>query len=147
VKKTAIPIVMAVLTMAAACTPADPTATPTPKPTATPVEVRATKVEHLVGIWSDGDSYGRHEADGTITWAESIENLDIPHLCAGGRFWFVDGIHYEESFYCEGVFGCEAYLRIQDGRAVRLRLHAVEVPDQPCDVLSLTRDRILVRVD
>jgi hypothetical protein len=145
--KVAAVVVMLVLSLVTACAPAAPAPTATPQPTATPVEVRATKVEHLVGIWFDGDAYGRYEADGTSTWAESIENLDIPHLCAGGTFWFEDGIYYEEGWYCEGIWGCEAYLRIEEGRAVRLRLKVVEAPEQPCDVFGLSWDRTLVRAD
>ena len=146
-RKATVVVAMAMLSLALACAPAAPAPTPTPEPTPTPVEVMATKPEHLVGIWSDGASYGRYEADGTVTWAESIANLDIPQFRAVGRFWFEDGLFYEDSFYCEDVFGCEAYLRIEEGRAVRLRLKVIEAPDPPCDAFSLSWDRVLVRVD
>jgi hypothetical protein len=140
--------VMAVLLiLTTACAGAAPTPTRTPESAATPVEVLATKGEHLVGIWFDGASYGRYEADGSITWAESMANLGIPQYCQGGRFWFEDGTYYEESFYYEGAFGCEAYLRIEEGRAVRLRLHVVEAAEQSSDALGLGRDRILWRAD
>jgi hypothetical protein len=147
VKKAVAVVVMAVLGLATACAPAAPTPTRAPEPTPMPVEVLATKGEHLVGIWFDGASYGRYEADGTITWAESLANLDTGQFCQGGRFWFEDGIYYEESFYWKGAFGCEPYLRIEEGRAVRLRLHVVEVPEQRTDALGLSKDRVLWRVD
>jgi hypothetical protein len=146
-KAAAVVVVLVILSLAVGCGTPAPTRTPTPQPTGTPVEVLATKGEHLVGIWFDGDSYGRYEADGTITWAESMANLNTGQYCQAGRFWFEDGIYYEESFYYEGAFGCEPYLRIEEGRAVRLRLHVVEVPEQPSDALGMGRDRILVRVD
>ena len=44
-------LVMAVLSLVAACAPAAPTPTRTPEPTPTPVWVLATKVDHMVGTW------------------------------------------------------------------------------------------------
>jgi hypothetical protein len=146
VKKAVAITVIVVLQLVAACAPAAPTPTRTPEPTATPVEVRATKPEHLAGIWFDGASYQRYEADGSLTIAESIENLDSDYIMTG-RFWFEDGKYYEEPPICLGVFAYEAYLRIEEGRAVRIRMTVIDVPDPPCPDLTLGTQRKLVRVD
>lgn len=145
-KNTAPTLLMLVLSLVAACAPAAPTPTPTPVARPAPVEVRATKPEHLAGIWFDGASYQRYEADGSLTIAESIENLDSDYIMTG-RFWFEDGKYYEEPPICLGVFAYEAYLRIEEGRAVRIRMTVIDVPDPPCPDLTLGTQRKLVRVD
>ena len=139
--------VIVVLGLATACTGAAPTPTRAPEPTATPAEVRATKLEHMVGIWRDIDTYYRFQADGTITWAESMENLDIAEHSLSGRCWFENGILYEELPVCEAILVQEAYLRIEEGRAVRLRQVTIEKPDPPCPGHGLGMDRLAVRVD
>jgi hypothetical protein len=139
---------MAVLSLVASCAPAAPTPTRTPQPTATLVEVRATEPQHLAGIWFDGAAYLRFEADGTAKVAETIENLDkCPDFCMHGRYWFEDGIYYEEPPICVGIFAYEAYLRIEGGRAVRAHKTVIEVPDEPCPDLKLGTQRVLTRVD
>jgi hypothetical protein len=145
-KNTAPTLLMLVLSLVAACAPAAPTPTPTPVARPTPVEVRATKPEHLAGIWFDGASYGRYDADGTITIAESIENLDSDYVMTG-RFWFEDGIYYEEPPVCLSLLVYEVYLQIEEGRAVRARLTIIEEPDPPCPGYGRGTQRRLERVD
>ena len=145
-KNSAATLLMLVLSIVTACAPAAPTPTRTPEPTATPVEVRATKPEHLAGIWYDGASYQRWEADGSITIAESVENLDSDYVMTG-RFWFEDGIYYEEPPVCLSILVYEAYLQIEQGRAVRARLTIIEEPDPPCEGYRPGTQRRLMRVD
>jgi hypothetical protein len=148
IKNKAAALLMLVLTLAAACAPAAPTPTAAPEPQPTPVEVRATKPEHLAGIWFDGASYIRFEEDGTALAAETVENLGkCPDLCMHGRYWFEDGVYYEEPPICEGIFAYDAYLRIEDGRAVRARKTVIEVPEEPCPDLKIGTQRVLTRVD
>jgi hypothetical protein len=131
VKKATVILLMLVLSLVAACASAATTPTRTPEPTATPLEVRATKPEHLAGLWCDGASYLRYEADGTWKAAQSIKGLDNPDWIMEGRCWFEDGVCYEENPMCMGIFGYEAFLRIEEARAVRIRMTVIEVPDQP----------------
>ena len=138
-KNAAATLLMMVFSLVAACAPA--------APTPTPVEVIATKPEDLAGIWFDGASYHRFEVDGTIKMVESIEDLDDPNYRLLGKFWFEDGIYHEQNAFCLGVYVYEIYLRIEEGRAVRIRMTVIEVPERPCSVLSLGTQRTLVRVD
>jgi hypothetical protein len=140
-------VAMALLCLVAACAPAAPAPTRVPEPTATLAEVRAAKVEHLAGLWFDGDSYIRAGEDGTWKAAQSIEGLDNPDWLMEGTWWFEDGVCYEENPMCQGVFVYDAYLRIEEGRAVRIAMTVIEVPDQPCSELTLGTQRVLVRVD
>jgi hypothetical protein len=127
VKKAVAVFVMVVLSFAAACAPSAPTPTRTPEPTPTPVEVLATKPEHLEGIWFNTyygsitrGVYYRIEADGTIYWAYTLEDLqENPDVQA--RFWFEDGVYYEEGYICAPIGCYRAYLEIEEGRAVGLR--------------------------
>jgi hypothetical protein len=145
VKKATVVFVMLVLSLVTACAPAAPTPTLGPaRPT--PVEVLATKPEHLASLWFDGASYQRYEPDGTITVAESIENLDSDYVMTG-RFWFKDGIYYEEPPVCMSLLVYEAYLQIEEGRAVRARLTIIEEPDPPCSGYGRGTQRRLERVD
>jgi hypothetical protein len=146
-KKTTAVVVMAVLCLLAACAPAAPTPTRTPEPTATPVDVRATEPEHLVGTWFDGASWFRFEADGTVYGGESLEQLDNPEFRFEGRFWFEDGLYHEENPICAGIYVYEAWLLIQEGRAVRARMTEIDVPDQTCPDRRLRRLWNLMRVD
>ncbi len=145
-KNTPTTLLALVLGLAAACAPAAPTPTPTPRPTATPVEVRATQPEHLAGIWFDGASYQRWGADGTVTIAETIENLDSDYVMTG-RSWFEDGVYHEEPPVCQSVFVCEIMLQIEGGRAVRARYTVIEEPEPACPGYRRGSQRNLVRVD
>jgi hypothetical protein len=84
-KTLSVLVVFVLLCLVAACAPAAPTPTRPPEPTATLAEVRATKVEHLAGLWHDGDSHVRAEVDGTWKAAQSIEGLDSPEWIMEGR--------------------------------------------------------------
>jgi hypothetical protein len=145
VKKATAIAVMIVVGLATACTGAAPT--PTPEPTAMPVEVRASRPEHLAGTWFDGASYFRFGADGTVHAAESMESLDNPDYRMEGRFWFEDGMYHEENRLCVGIYVYEAFLRIQEGRAVRARMTEIDVPDHTCPDRRLRRLWSLARVD
>jgi len=150
-KNTAATLLMLVLGLVTACTPAAPTPTPTPVPTATPVEVTATKPEHLAGIWLSGlgdvTSYFRFQADGTLHVAQSLEGLDDADTRLEGRFWFEDGLYHEENRLCAGTYVYEAFLGIQEGQAVRARMREVDVPGMECIDRRLRRLWSLVRVD
>jgi hypothetical protein len=134
VKKIAAILVMAVLHLVVACAPAAPTPTRTPKPTPTPAEVRATKAEHLAGIWrlgggegnftpTYGGRYYRWDADGTVWWAHDAE---MTTTVFSASYWFEDGLYHEgESAVCLSAGCYEAYLVIEEGRGVRLRLQVI----------------------
>jgi hypothetical protein len=146
-RAAAVIAVVVVLTAAVACTPSAPTTTPTPEPTATPVEVLATKPEHVAGTWFDGASWFRFGADGTVHGGESLEQLDNPDFRFEGRFWFEDGLYHEENSICAGIYIYEASLLIQEGQAVRIRMKEVDVPDHTCPDRRLRRLWRLERVD
>jgi hypothetical protein len=146
VKNTATTLLMLLLTLVAACAPAAPTPTRIPEPTPTAVWILATEPEHLAGIWDDGAAYVRYAADGTETIAASIELLDSDYVMTG-KFWFEDGLFYEEPPVCISLFVCEFYLRIEEGRAVRARYTIIEEPDPPCPGYRKGTQRHLVRVD
>jgi hypothetical protein len=48
---------------------------------------------------------------------------------------------------CPGVWVYEAYLRIEEGRAVRITMTVIEEPDVRCGDLTLGTQRKLDRVD
>jgi hypothetical protein len=146
VKGSTAVFVIAVLSLVTACAPAAPTPTRTPQPTGTPVEVLATKAEHLEGIWLDAEAqqYQQWDLDGTISGARSVEDLDKESSFVG-RFWFEEGIYHEDSpVWCVGIGAYKVYLRIEAGRAVGLRTELVE---DPCRDRSVSYRRPLVRVD
>jgi hypothetical protein len=127
VNKAIAVIALLVLILVIACAPAAPPPTRTPEPTPTPVEVLATKPEHFEGIWFGTTSYQRWDADGTIRVADSPQGLDN-ELSIIGTWWFEDGMLYEDSLGCEEIGVYRVYLRIREGRAVRLRQEVVEDP-------------------
>ena len=133
-KKAVAITVIILLHLVAACTPAAPAPTRTPEPTPTPVEVRATQPEHMAGIWrlggevgfgpTYGGRYYRWDPEGTVWWAEDAE---MTANLFSARYWFEDGVYYEEaSQVCIRTGSYEAYLQIQEGRAVRLRLQLID---------------------
>jgi hypothetical protein len=137
VKSAAAVVMMVIVCLAASCTTAAPTPTRAPEPTATPAEVRATKPEHLEGIWrlggevAFGPTYGgryyRWDSDGTVWWADDPE---MTTNLLSAIYWFEDGVYYEgESQVCVRTGSYEAYLAIEEGRAVRLRLQLVDDAD------------------
>jgi hypothetical protein len=154
VKKAIAVVVMVVLSFATACAAAAPTPSQTPEPTATPAEVRATEAEHLAGIWfipagRPGDSalYFRWEADGTARRASTLKGLE-QNPTIDGRFWFEDGAFYvADDPNCEGVGVYEVYLRIQEGRAVGLRMKVIEASDPSCPERRLGAEVKFVRAD
>jgi hypothetical protein len=145
VKKATAVYVMLVLSLVTACGLAAPTATP--EPAATPVEVLATKPEDLAGIWFDGAWYHRFDADGTIKTVESIDHFDDPNYRLLGVFWFEDGMYYERHAFCVGNYAYDIYLRMEEGRPVRLRMTLIEEGDPPCVNGRLDSQLQLVRVD
>lgn len=133
-KKAAAALAVFALSLVTACTAAPATPTQSPEPTATLVEVKATKPEHLVGIWRLGGNVGigptyggryyRWGPDGTVWWAEDPE---MTTNLRSANYWFEEGVYYEgESPACLSTGSYEVYLQIEAGRAVRLRLHVVE---------------------
>ena len=147
-------VVLLLVSIVTACSPAAPTPTPTFEPTDALVEVRATKPEHLAGIWfipagrpGETAMYFRWEADGTATRAPSLEQLEEnPDI--DGRFWFEDGVYYvADDPNCEGVGAYEVYLRIQGGRAVALRTKVIEESDPSCPERRLGTQLRFVWVD
>ena len=152
-KKAIAVLLMVVLHLVTACAPAAPTPTRTPEPTATPIEVLATKPEHLEGIWLNRTSpyagpprYYRFEADGTVKSGESLEELqENPFI--DGRFWFEGGVYYEEGQYCVPIGSYRAYLNIEEGRAVALRFEEIDDSDPSCFERSWPRQGEFVRVD
>jgi hypothetical protein len=144
---------IAVLSLAAACTGAAPTPTRTPEPTPTPAVVLATKPEHLAGIWlnratpyGNPPRYYRFEADGTVKSGESLEELqENPFI--DGRFWFEGGVYYEEGQYCVPIGSYQAFLDIEEGRAVALRFEEIDDSDPSCFERSWPRQAEFARVD
>jgi hypothetical protein len=128
-------IVIMVLSLLVACAPPAPTPTLAAQPTATLAEVRVTKAEHLAGIWrlgggedlfspTYGGRYYRWDPDGTVWWAE---NSDMTGTLFSTRYWFEDGVYYEEeSSVCLGNGSYGAYVVIEGGTAARLRLEVIE---------------------
>jgi hypothetical protein len=153
VKKAIAVIVMVVLSVVAACAPAAPAPTPTAEPTPTPVEVLATKPEHLAGIWLNPHArpvepreyYFRWETDGTFKYAHTLERLEsrTPHE----RFWFEEGVYYEESSYCDPIGSYRVWLEIEEGRAVGLRFEEIDDSDPSCSDRRRERSIRVVRVD
>ncbi len=126
-KKATAVVVMAVLSLVAACAPAAPTPTPTPEPAPTPVWILASEPEHLEGIWilyfGGVDLYHSWDAEGTV-WQSRDPKHDTPNMWR--RFWFEEGVYYEESPGCPGIGVYEAHLEIRGGRAVRLRMKVIK---------------------
>jgi len=147
--------VVAVLGLVAACAHTAPTQTRAPQPRATPVEVLATKPEHLAGIWINpaggvwgiGGPYFQFNADGIIKRAETAEGLqEEPYM--EGNFWIEDGVYYEEGPYCEPIASYRVYLEIEEGRAVGLRFEEIDDPDEDCGTeRSRVRKARFTRVD
>jgi hypothetical protein len=140
-------VAIALLCLVAACAPAAPTPTPTPEPRPTPVEVLATKPEHLAGLWTaveyDRRLYIRFEPDGTMKWDYDVAEPTR----AQERFWFEDGVYYEESSYCVPIGSYRAYLRIEEGRAVALRFEVIDDSDPSCLLRRERRFYRYLRVD
>jgi hypothetical protein len=136
VKKAIAVVVIVVLHLVAACAPRAPTPTPTPEPTPTPVWVLASKPEHLAGLWHSVGGLEpsrqcyRFETDGIIRW-ESSEGLKEPSEVRG-RFWFEDGVYYQECDTCFAIGSYRAYLEIEEGRAVGLRFEEIDDSDPSC---------------
>ena len=151
VKKATAVLAMVVLGFAMACAPSVPTPTPTREPTPTPVEVLATKPEHLAGLWFNSPLLGpvlyhQFEEDGTIWFEYSREELE-EHSRVRGRFWFEDGVYYEEGDACFPIGSYWAYLEIEGGRAVRLRFEVIDDWDRSCTDRRLWRTAPYGRVD
>ncbi len=91
--------------------------------------------------------YFRWEADGTAKRASTLDDLEEnPDI--DGRFWFEDGVYYVgDDPNCEGIGVYEAYLRIEGGRAVRLRMKVIEASDPSCLERRLGTQVKFVRVD
>ena len=152
-KKATAVLAMVVISLVAACAPATPTPTPTPQPAPTPVEVLATKPEHLEGIWvmqwvglQGIQRYERFEADGTVSH-ERTRDLVEEHPIFDGRFWFEDGVYYEESQACDPIGSYRAYLEIEGGTAVGLRFEVVDDWDPSCQERRYRRQTKWTRVD
>jgi hypothetical protein len=150
VKKATAVVVIIVLSLATACAPAAPTPTPTPEPKPTRVKVLATNPEHLAGTWlveaqlgGRGFRHYRFEADGTIWYQRVYEDFQLFE----GRFWFEDGVYYEESDVCFPIGSYRAYLEIEGGRAVRIRFEVIDDWDRSCTDRRLWRTASYVRVD
>jgi hypothetical protein len=122
---TAVSVIVA-FSLATACAPALPTPTATPEPTATPVEVLATRPEHIAGVWSAWNGwYIRYSADGTTKYSRALGVLDtVPE--GQGEFWFEGEVFREESPDCDAVAAYEIRLDIRDGRVVRLLFRTIE---------------------
>jgi hypothetical protein len=151
VRRATVVVAIAMLSVVTACTTAAPT--PTPEPTPTPVEILATKPEHLAGLWfnSLGERWGkgpyyRFEADGTVKRASTLEDLqENPFI--EGKFWFEDGVYYEEGQMCFPIASYRVYLRSEGGRAVGLRFEEIDDSDEKCQERSLPRRAPFVRMD
>jgi hypothetical protein len=153
IKNTAATLLMLVLSAVTACAPSVPTPTPTPEPTPTPVWVLAAKPEHLVGLWFNGAGappgqpglYQQFEADGTIRYGLSLK--DLQEFGDRGRFWFEDGVYYEETDMCFPIGSYRAYLEIEGARAVGLRFDEIEDSDPSCRNRRFTYRTDFSRVD
>jgi hypothetical protein len=138
VKKATAVVVMVIAFLAASCTAAAPAPTQAPEATATPVEVLATKPEHLEGTWFKRDAgpsgtlyYMRWDADGTM-WLRQDRGQFQEDFQVRGRFWFEDGVYYEDSDDCFVTGSYRVYLMIEGGQAVRLRFEEVDDSDPSC---------------
>jgi hypothetical protein len=133
-KTVTLVVVLILLILVAACAPAAPTPTPEPRPT--PVWVLATKPEHLAGLWYHpfntavltGSWYYQFMPDGTVKWEMDREEP----TANSGRFWFEEGVYYQEGDDCFGIGSYRAYLRIEKGRAVALRFEEIDDSDPSC---------------
>jgi WD40 repeat protein len=134
--------------------PAAAALAPAPEATATPGEILASKPEHLAGIWFNpigetwgtGGPYFRFEADGTVKRGDTFDELQgNPFI--DGRFWFEDGVYYEEGPLCLPLGSYRVYLESEEGRAVRLRFEEIDDSDPSCDERSMVRQAQFVRVD
>lgn len=152
-KKAAAVVVMVVACLAASCTAAAPTPTRAPETTPTPVEVLATKAEHLEGTWliryagpSAALYNNRWDADGTMWCLRNRGQMQGDwEVC--GTFWFEDGIYYEDSDACFVTGSYRAYLTIEGGQAVGLRFEEVDDSDLSCRLRLSLRVCTWSRVD
>jgi hypothetical protein len=148
VKCNAAWLVAIALSLVAACATAAPTPTPTPEPTPTPGWVLATKPEHLAGLWSTwyvhSRWYHRFEKDGT-TCSKTEEFEQCPEHAS--RFWFEDGVYYEEDRGCDPIGSYRVYLQIEGGRALRLRFEEIDDSDPSCLERREIRSTAYSRVD
>ena len=146
-------LLMLVVCLATACSGATPPPTQTPEPTPTPVEVLATKPEHLEGTWFIRDTgrsgqlyYIRCDADGTM-WCRQDRGQMQEDFEVCGRFWFEDGVYYEDSDTCFVTGSYQAYLEIEAGQAVGLRFEEVDDSDPSCWMRLALRPGTWFRVD
>lgn len=145
-------LVVAVLIVLTACASAAPAPTATPQPTPTPAWVPVTKPEHLAGLWvSSGPqgskTYWRFTMDGTLGWQYSLFLDSTEGPTPQWRFWFEDGVYYQECSACAPVGSYRAYVKIDGGRAVALRFEVVDDSDPSCEARSWRKSFTHSRLD
>ena len=114
-------------------TPVPPTSTPVP-PTPTPgtMEVVASQIEDLVGIWETNFqgkvAYMQFEADGTLKLALTLEGLENkPRL--SGTFWFEGTVFHMEESYGRGTGKYEVRVQKEGDKAVHLSFTEINDPE------------------
>jgi hypothetical protein len=129
IRTLVIPILL--LSLVAACAaPLAPTATSTPQPTATPVEIIASKVEDLVGVWKSrfgGEvAYMQYRADGTFKLARTVADLESNPIVSG-TFWFEGTVFNTFDDLCdEGTY--EVRVQKQGDKPIRLVFKEIKDP-------------------
>jgi hypothetical protein len=136
VKQFAVILLMAVLFCLLACAPAAPAPTPTPQPTPTPIEVLATKPEHLAGTWWNPNAgftghFFAFQADGTFRSGHTLEWLQETEEIYG-RFWFEDGVYYEQSRWCFPTGSYRVYLTVQGRSVLSFRFEEIDDSEPSC---------------
>ena len=114
-----------------------PTATPMPlPPTATPeiVQVIASKVEDLVGVWGvvfvGEPAYMQFKADGTYRLASTVASLGHSPLFSG-TIWFTEaGLNVKDSM-CDGAGTYKAWVQRSADASTQLILSVISDPTCP----------------
>jgi hypothetical protein len=83
--------------------------------------------------------------DGTIGSALTLEELEQAPWDEG-RFWFEDGVYYEEGQICAPIGSYWVFLRTEGSRAVGLRFEEIDDSDRSCYERKQSRHRF-ERVD
>jgi hypothetical protein len=88
--------------------------------------------------------YFRFAADGTVKWHNRLDDVD-ENPRHEGRFWFEEGVYYEDSLGCVGSY--HAYLEIERGRAVGLRFEEIDDRHPDCEERRMSKLVKFERVD
>ena len=78
-----------------------------------------------------------------MKWEMELEEPTRPRA----RFWFEDGVYYQQGDSCDPIGSYRAYLEIEEGQAVRLRFEEIDDSDPSCEARWGRKSLEYYRVD